>query len=86
MFEYYQADFNFDNPIHPKELRKDCMNRNNSSKRQIHSVGPEILEEAIKKARSFQNKKGMAHLFYVPEDYNKEHEDNSDVIEIEEDN
>ncbi len=74
MFEYYQADFNFETPIHPKELRKDCMNRNNASKRQMHSVGPDILDEAASRARASQNAKMTVNRkkYYTPEDYSKD--------------
>lgn len=73
MFEYYQADFNYENNIHPKELRKDCMNRNNASRRQLHSVGQDKIEKAARKARTYQDVKGTRHpnTYYTPEDYSK---------------
>lgn len=50
ILEYYQGDFNFDNPIHGKEYIKDCRDRNNNSKRQWHSVGSKLKERSIIKA------------------------------------
>lgn len=39
MYEYYQADFNFEHPIHKtKEHIKDSRDRNNASKRQAHML------------------------------------------------
>lgn len=42
MLEFYQADFNFDHPIHPDKYRKECATRNNAAKRQWHSVGTDL--------------------------------------------
>lgn len=55
LLEYYQADFNFDNPIHPDFLKKDCQDRNNTARRQIDSIGFELQDKAVAKALSKAN-------------------------------
>ena len=76
LLEYYQADFNYEKPIHPQELRKDCRDRNNAAKRQLHSVGYEILDQSIRKA--FEIQKGtdnaLKSRFYTIADYLKDYE------------
>jgi len=68
--EYYQADFNYEKPIHPPELRKDCQKRNNDAKTQIHSVGYDLLEKAAARARQKNyTTKGNSSRYYTPEDY-----------------
>lgn len=57
MYEYYQADFNFDTPLHPPELYKDCRDRNNSTKWQWHNIGEDLKSQADHRAR---NRKGWA--------------------------
>ena len=66
--EYYNGEFNHPDPIHPKELRKDCYDRNNASKRQLHSVSNETLEAAERFAYLKQNTT-LKWQFYIPADY-----------------
>lgn len=69
LMEYEQGDFNYEKTIHPPSYKKECQNRNNASKRQVHSVGEQILEESAHKAREAQGVKGLRHRYYTPEDY-----------------
>lgn len=69
LFEYYQADFNFEKPIHPPEMKKDCQVRNNASKRQYHSVGEDKIIESADKARAYQKMGRMKNRYYTPEDW-----------------
>lgn len=66
--EYYNGEFNHEDPIHPEELRKDCYERNNASKRQLHSVSNEMLEEAERLAYKKQHSP-LRWRFYIPSDY-----------------
>lgn len=72
MFEYYQADFNFNNPLH-RELDhiKDCRDRNNAERRQWHSVGSELKAESVRSAVNRNSRTARNHV-YTPDDYNKE--------------
>lgn len=74
MYEYYQADFNYVEVMHAKELRKECRDRNNAAKRQIHSVGSNLLLAARDRAMNITN--GNNHMqkprFYTPQDYKKD--------------
>lgn len=63
MYEYYQADFSYEKPIHGPQHRKDCEYRNNAEKRQWHSVGSILKQEAAERAR-------QKSWYYTPEDYN----------------
>lgn len=67
MYEYYQADFNFLNPIHGPEHVKECRDRNNASKRQFHSVGQGIRDEAERRARYRVTIR--PNQYYTPDDY-----------------
>ncbi len=72
MYEYYQSDFNFEKPLHPKELRKDCQHRNAASRSQVHSVGTDLLEESARRAYRIQTEKKYRHMrrrFYTNADW-----------------
>ncbi len=72
MLEYYQADFNFKSPIHiSKEHIRDCQSRNNSSRRQWHSVGKEIKEKRIRNSYE-KNASKSSSQYYTPSDYSKD--------------
>ncbi len=66
--EYYQADFNWDKVLHKPEHRKECRDRNNSTKRQIHSVGVDLLAKSQLKIINTGPKN--FHNYYLPGDYN----------------
>ena len=81
--EYYQGDFEKDNTIHPPELIEECYIRNNTSMRQLHSVGRDLLLESAAKARRHQKNPTYAPRYYTPEDYDKEYPVNRDAEEDE---
>lgn len=67
LYEHFQGDFNFEKPIHTPEMFKECRDRNNAARRQWHSVGTDLREESMRKARV---KARRGH--YTPEDYSKD--------------
>ena len=67
LLEYYQADFDKEGYLHPASNIKDCRDRNNASKRQLHSVGQDLLQKSAAKARQLQTK--WVSRYYTPEDY-----------------
>lgn len=70
LYEFYQADFNHDTPIHDTDrLVKDCQDRNNGIKRQIFSVGSEKVLEAADRARKALKHPHLRRKYYTPEDY-----------------
>lgn len=70
-FEYYQADFNNEFAIHPDKYIKECRDRNNAAKRQIHSVGEELLSAAVLKAEIAQYDSKLSNRYYTPSDHIK---------------
>ncbi len=66
LLEYYQGDFNFEIPLHPKEKRLDCYSRNNSARRQFDAIGSDLQQEAIAKAFSKAPAGHYTPLDYVP--------------------
>ncbi len=68
-YEYYGADFNFDKPIHGPSKYKDCRDRNNASKRQVHSVGSNLIKESEVRAIKDNLKKTGSVVRYTPQDY-----------------
>lgn len=69
MYEYYQADFNFEQPIHPPELVKDCRDRKNASYRRLEAVGGDKVIESLEKIRAAQHDTSRNWRYYLPEDY-----------------
>lgn len=67
LLEYYQADFDKEGFIHPTSLIKDCQDRNNASKRQLHSVGQNLLANSAVKAHTKQT--ATQSRYYIPDDY-----------------
>lgn len=66
LLEYYQGDFNFEKPLHPKDLRLDCYSRNNSARRQFDAIGSDLQLEAIAKAFRKASAGHYTPLDYVP--------------------
>jgi hypothetical protein len=71
LFEYYQGDFDGEHDLHPEELQKECKDRHNASRRQIHSVGGNLLVESAATARKRSTTKSgkPSNRAYTPEDY-----------------
>lgn len=68
MFEYYQGDFDPD-AIHPKALHKDCKDREQRHRRQLHAVDAEEVKRRAVSAQQAQNNPRTANRYYTPYDY-----------------
>lgn len=70
LLEYYQADFNFPEVIHPEKYKKDCRERNNKIKVQIHSVGSDIVNSSAKRVVDILNgtNNSLKHRYYLYQD------------------
>lgn len=72
LLEYYQADFNFDKPIHPDSLRKDCYKRNNDSKNRIehaHIKNNQVSKPKVTNTKSRVTNRKVKEVPYSPDDY-----------------
>jgi hypothetical protein len=72
LHEYYQGDFNWDKTIHPASFKKEGMQRDNAQRRQITSIGQDLLQQAVDNIRGKANPRSSR--YYLPEDWIKDHD------------
>lgn len=83
--EFYQADFNFDKPLHTAKVQiKECRDRNNAQKRQWHAVGLDLKKQAALEARVRSTRR--SGKYYTLDDYGDAPEDALSLEDLDEDN
>jgi hypothetical protein len=70
--EFYQADFNFDEPMHTSpDHRKDCLDRNNHALRQVGTASKASIEKTSNKKLRKSSRFKKISRYYTQDDYDK---------------